>query len=46
MVIGDARADGHVQRQKRTPRRQAIDQRIAIVADAYGDTLGRVHPDT
>jgi hypothetical protein len=47
VVYGDVRADGHVWRLYKTPRkRQAIDQRIEAVADAFGDAFGGVVPDT
>ena len=41
-MFGDARADGHVLRPNKTPRRHAIEQRREAGADAFGDTFGGV----
>ena len=45
VLYGDARADGHVRRPNKTPRRQAIEERRETVAEAFGDVFGVVVPD-
>ena len=44
-MYSDVRADGHVQRPNKTPRRQAIEERRETVAEAFGDVFGVVVPD-
>ncbi len=40
VLFGNARADDHVLRPNKTPRRHAIEQRREAVADAFEDALG------
>ena len=42
VLFDDARADGHVLRPNKTPRRHTIKQRREAVADAFGDAFGGV----
>ena len=44
-MFGNARADDHVLRPNKTPRRHAIEQRREAVADAFEDALGGVVDD-